>query len=94
MIIDGESVISPTMGVISQVPDYATAAPHSRQRIPQSRLKSGLRRAIASGSIRLALPSNQMNDVNVDLADPFGPAITVNVGIYVSGVEISCRIRR
>ncbi len=38
------------------------------------------RRAIASASIKLALPSNQIEDVNVDLPDPFGPAITVNVG--------------
>jgi hypothetical protein len=29
----------------------------------------------------LALPENQMEDVSVDLPDPFGPAITVSVGI-------------
>jgi hypothetical protein len=38
------------------------------------------RRTIASASIKLALPSNQIEDVSVDLPDPFGPAITVNVG--------------
>ncbi len=27
------------------------------------------------------LPSNQMEEVSVDLPDPFGPATTVSVGI-------------
>ena len=53
-----------------------------------------MRRAIASGSIRLALPSNQMDDVNVDLPDPFGPATTVSAGIYLSGIKISPMIWR
>jgi hypothetical protein len=41
------------------------------------------RRAIASGSIRFALPSNRMAEVKVDLPDPLGPAITASVGILL-----------
>ena len=37
-----------------------------------------IRRAIASGSIRFELPSNQMDEVKVLLPDPFGPATTDN----------------
>jgi hypothetical protein len=37
-------------------------------------------RAIASGSIKFALPSNQIDDVNVLLPEPLGPAMTDRVG--------------
>jgi hypothetical protein len=43
------------------------------------------RRAIAPASIKPALPSNRIEDFSVDLPDPFGPAITVNVGTLLSG---------
>lgn len=43
------------------------------------------RLAIASGSMRLALPSNRIDEVSVDLPDPFGPAITANVGMLLHG---------
>ena len=40
---------------------------------------------MASGSIKFALPSNQIEEVKVDLPDPFGPATTVSVGILLDG---------
>src|SRR5258708_5550065 len=44
-----------------------------------------MRRAIASGSTRFALPSNQIFDVSVLLPDPLGPAIRDSVGILLGG---------
>ena len=35
---------------------------------------------MASGSTNLSEPSNEIDDVNVDLPEPFGPAITVSAG--------------
>jgi hypothetical protein len=54
------------------------------------------RRAIASRSMILALPSNEIENVRADLPDPFGPAITVSVAILPDrgcGFALNLKVR-